>query len=250
MTLNLAGGGANLAWQERQAESFTVSPLHTGSCRLQTQGAYRDSQEYASYPEKEKADNSKGRSKKSADDYGITLGTAVAVSGAAANPNMGYNTSPLVAFLMTLFNARLGAWLGNPGQTVEAGLWRLLKKDKLPPWTRAGPRHSVLPLFAEALALADDTSPYVCLSDGGHFENLGLYEMILRRCQFIMVLDNGADVEYVFDGLANAIQKIRVDLKVDIDVPKFTNIKEEGIHFVEALFTIPRLRTKPASSSM
>jgi hypothetical protein len=239
MTLNLAGGGANLAWQERQAESFTVSPLHTGSCSLQMQGAYRDSQEYASYPEKEKTNKGNGKSKKSADDYGITLGSAVAISGAAANPNMGYNTSPLVAFLMTLFNTRLGAWLGNPGNTVEEGLWRLLKKDKQPPWTRSGPRHSVLPLFAEALALADDTSPYVCLSDGGHFENLGLYEMVLRRCQFIMVLDNGADVEYVFDALANAIQKIRVDLKVDIEVPKFTNIKVEGIHFVEGLIHYP-----------
>jgi hypothetical protein len=37
----------------------------------------------------------------------------MAISGAAANPNMGYNSSPSVGFLMTLFNARLGAWLGN-----------------------------------------------------------------------------------------------------------------------------------------
>jgi hypothetical protein len=225
MTLNLSGGGGNLSWQQRQAQSFTMSPLHTGSCRLQQHGAYRDSKDYASYPEKKKSGATAG-------DYGITLGSAVAISGAAANPNMGYNTSPLVAFLMTLFNARLGAWLGNPGQCVEQGLWWLLKDDHQAPWTRSGPSHSVLPLLAEAFALADQTSPYVCLSDGGHFENLALYEMILRRCQFILVLDNGADAGYVFDGLANAIEKIRVDMAVEIDVPDFAHIKQGSEHFV------------------
>jgi hypothetical protein len=216
-----------------------MTPLHTGACRLQQQGAFRDSKEYASYPEKKKFDNQKGRNKKSEDDYGITLGTAVAISGAAANPNMGYNTSALVAFLMTLFNARLGAWLGNPGRIKETGLWRLLKDDDHAPWTQSGPSHAVLPLFTEAFALADATSPYVCLSDGGHFENLALYEMILRRCEFILVLDNGADADYVFDGLANAIQKIRVDFNVTIDVPQFRRIKTEGIHWVEGTITYP-----------
>jgi hypothetical protein len=231
MTLNLAGGGTDLAWQQRQAESFTMTPLHTGSCRLQQHGAYRDSKEYAGYPEKKKFDNQKGKDKKSEDDYGITLGSAVAISGAAANPNMGYNTSPLVAFLMTLFNARLGAWLGNPGRIKEGGLWRLLKDDDQEPWTRSGPSHAVLPLLAEAFALADATSPYVCLSDGGHFENLALYEMILRRCEFILVLDNGADAEYVFDGLANAIERIRVDMGVEIEVTDFLKIKQGAEHF-------------------
>ena len=120
--------------------------------------------------------------------------------------------------------------MGNPGRTQETGLWRVLKKEE--PWTRSGPGHSVLPLFAEAFALADQTSPYVCLSDGGHFENLALYEMILRRCQFILVLDNGADAGYVFDGLANAIEKIRVDLGVEIEVPDFPKIKQGAEHFV------------------
>jgi hypothetical protein len=233
MTLNLAGGGGNLSWQQRKAQSFTMSPLHTGSCLLQQQGAYRDSKEYASYPDKQGVEYLKAKNKNVADDYGITLGTAVAISGAAANPNMGYNTSPLVAFLMTLFNARLGAWLGNPGRTREEGLWWLLKDDDQAPWTRSGPRHAVLPLFAEAFAMADATSPYVCLSDGGHFENLALYEMILRRCQFILVLDNGADADYVFDGLANAIEKIRVDLGLEIEVPDFAKIKQGSEHFVE-----------------
>ena len=44
----------------------------------------------------------------------MRLGTAMAISGAAFNPNMGYNSSPLVTLLMTFFNARLGWWLPNP----------------------------------------------------------------------------------------------------------------------------------------
>ena len=89
-TLNLVKG-KELAWQERQAESFTMSPLHCGSLRV----GYRPSAEYGK---------------------GISLGTAFAISGAAANPNMGYHSSPVVRFLMTLFNVRLGWWLGNPGE--------------------------------------------------------------------------------------------------------------------------------------
>src|SRR5205085_10134947 len=89
VALNLVGGD-KLAWQDRKSESFTVSPLHAGSYWL----GYRNSDEYAD---------------------GITLGTAVAISGAAASPNMGYMmTSPIVRFIMTLFNVRLGFWLGNP----------------------------------------------------------------------------------------------------------------------------------------
>jgi hypothetical protein len=101
--LNLVKGD-QLAWQERKAESFTMSRLHCG-CWDQRVG-YRPSAEYG---------------------HGITLGTAMAISGAAANPNMGYHSSPVVGFLMALFNMRLGWWLGNPG----------LRGAKT--WSRAGP---------------------------------------------------------------------------------------------------------------
>ena len=60
------------------------------------------------------------------------------------------------------------------------------------------------------------TSRYVYLSDGGHFENLGLYEMVLRRCRCIVVSDAGCDPEFAFDDLGNAIRKIRIDLGVPI----------------------------------
>jgi len=97
MTLNLVAG-KRLAWQQRKAESFTVSPLHAGSSRL----SYRPSGEYGGHE---------------GGKDGISLGTAIAISGAAASPNMGYHSSGVIGFIMTLFNARLGAWLGNPGET-------------------------------------------------------------------------------------------------------------------------------------
>ena len=99
IALNLVKGG-QLAWQERMAAPFSVSRLHCGSWVL----GYRPSAQFGD---------------------GITLGTALAISGAAANPNQGYNSSPLVALLMTLFNLRLGWWLGNPGRTRRAHMGSL-----------------------------------------------------------------------------------------------------------------------------
>jgi hypothetical protein len=181
--------GKKLAWQERKAESFTVTHLHSGSLEV----GYRRSREY-------------GSDRK---PYGISLGTAVTISGAAASPNMGYHSSPVVAFLMTLFNARLGWWLGNPGACGERTV------------RQASPTFSIGPMVAEALGLTDDTSRYVYLSDGGHFENLGLYEMVLRRCHFILVVDAGCDPECSLVDLGNAIRKIRIDLGVPITLMEF-----------------------------
>jgi hypothetical protein len=192
-----------LNWQERLAESFTVSPLHCGTYWL----GYRDTGKYAS-----------------ASGTGISLGTAVAISGAAASPNMGYMmSSPIVRFLMTMFNVRLGAWMGNPGEPGDSTY-----KDH-------APRNIIQPIIAEALGQTDDQSPYVYLSDGGHFENLGLYEMVLRRCRFIVVSDASTDPNYTYESLAQAVRKIRIDLGIPIDFepfPLFGRSQDgSGIHF-------------------
>jgi hypothetical protein len=178
LTLNLVAT-SRLAWQERKAESFTVTPLHCGSRQL----GYRPADGYGG---------------------GLTLGTAVALSGAAASPNMGYHSSPIVGFIMTLFNARLGAWLGNPGP-AGADTWRL-----------PGPRSATRSLVNEALGQTSDRSEFVYLSDGGHFENLGLYEMVWRRCRLLVVIDGGCDPGSTLDDLGNALRKIRIDLGVPI----------------------------------
>ncbi len=136
---------------------------------------------------------------------GISLGTAMAVSGAAASPAMGYHSSPLVSLLLAVLNVRLGWWLGNPGKAGD----RTYRKD--------GPALAFGPFFSELFGLTTDDRPYVYLSDGGHFENLGLYEMVRRRCALIVVSDAGQDGGCDFADLGNAVRKARIDLGVEIE---------------------------------
>jgi hypothetical protein len=145
--------------------------------------------------------------------HGVTLGTAMAISGAAFNPNMGYNSSPLVTFLMTLFNARLGWWLPNPKWALSQGLSPTRAQLYL---GRNGPTFALASIVAEALGKTDDRRKWIQLSDGGHFENLGLYEMVLRRCHCIVLVDAGADRQFQFEDLGNAIRKINIDLGIPI----------------------------------
>lgn len=63
----------------------------------------------------------------------------------------------------------------------------------------------------------DENSRMIQLSDGGHFENLGLYELIRRRLKLIIVCDGTADPRYGFDDLANAMEKVRADFGAIID---------------------------------
>jgi hypothetical protein len=188
-TLNLVGGD-NLAWQQRKAEPFSFSPLHCGSFRV----GYRASGGYGL-----------GAQVGEGEPEGISLGTAMAISGAAASPNMGYHSSSAATLLMTIFNARLGWWLGNPA------------RDR---WADGQPRFSIKPLVDEAFGRTNDANRYIYVSDGGHFENLGLYEMVLRRCSLIVVSDAGNDSKRQFEDLGNAISKIRIDLGIPIKFEK------------------------------
>ncbi len=79
------------------------------------------------------------------------------------------------------------------------------------------PKFSVRPLLAEAFGLTNASNPYVYLSDGGHFDNLGLYEMVLRRSHYIVASDAGEDPACSFADLGAAVRKIRIDLGISID---------------------------------
>jgi hypothetical protein len=189
IALNLVKG-ENLAWQQRKAESFTVTPLHAGSCRV----GYRPTADYGGFG-------------------GIDIGTAITISGAAASPNQGYHSSPIVTLLMALFNARLGWWLANPGRHGR-GLWQL-----------SSPRWAVTPWVQEGFGLSPDTARWVYLCDGRHLEDLGLYEMVLRRCRLIVVVDASADPDYTLEDLGNAVRKVRVDFGIPIEFPDGIRIR-------------------------
>ena len=85
-------------------------------------------------------------------------------------------------------------------------------------------------MFAEAFALTDAKKGYVYLSDGGHFDNLGLYEMVLRRCHFILVSDAGQDPDFKASDLGNAIRKIRIDLGIPIEFSNPMKIFSRGAY--------------------
>jgi len=187
--------GAELAWQERKAESFLLSPLYCGSQSTGYQPTCRptDPPTPAGY------------------GGGISLGTAVATSGAAVSPNMGYHSSPAVTALLTVFNVRLGGWFGNPKGTD---------------WDKSDPGSLPL-LWDEFLGRTGRDRRYVYLTDGDHFENLGVYELVRRRCRYIVVCDAGCDPDYKFSDLGNLIRKCRTDLGVPIEID-VTPIKPKG----------------------
>jgi len=189
--------GQKLAWQQRKAGSFVFSPLYCGyqmpdEGGTRWSGRYCATQEYVSGPTRVVRRGS------------IALSNAVTISGAAASPNAGYHSSPTVAFLLTVFSVRLGSWFQNPRRPEV--------------WRRPGPSHGLKPLLSELFGMSNDRSDFVYLSDGGHFENLGIYELVRRRCRFIIACDAGCDPNSNFEDLGNAIRKCRIDLGVDIEI--------------------------------
>jgi len=210
--LNITGG-EELGYATRRAKSFAFTPVYCGY-ELGTKGKHdhRFDREHAfkkSYSKTEKGRSHAGQGKL-ASDLGITLGTAMAISGAAASPNMGYHTSPATAFFMALFDVRLGWWMGNPRYADR--------------WESVGPPVGFTYLFSELIAQADEQKRYVYLSDGGHFENLAVYELIRRRCRLIIACDGDADGAYQFSDLLGLIEKARTDFGARIEID-FSSIR-------------------------
>ena len=135
-----------------------------------------------------------------------SLAAAITASGAALNSHMGsmsMKLGPAVTFLMTAFNLRLGLWWPHPTRTRD------LKKERA--WVG-------WPFYEELFGRSRSQSEHVLLSDGGHFENMALYELVRRRCQFILVSDCGMDTEGEFNDFANAVRRVREDFRVEIRI--------------------------------
>jgi hypothetical protein len=216
-TINLTFG-QDLAWQERKAASFAFTPLYCGYHVGWTTGTGKHHLSYNGFVPTDLYAVPNG---------GINIATAVAISGAAASPNMGYHTNPSIAFLLTMFNVRLGWWLFNPRRSKFAGR-AVGPTDELPEWP--SPRFAPFELGKELLGMANDESKYVYLSDGGHFDNMGLYELVRRRCHRIVICDAEQDEEHTFGGIASAIRQCRIDFGVEImlDLEKLRPDKETG----------------------
>jgi len=181
-----------LAWQERKAAPFVFTPYYCGYA-LSEHGGSEDQWSFRV---------TSGYANSIGPGSGVTLGTAMAISGAAVSPNMGMLTTPAFAALMTVLNLRLGTWMPNPGARQ--------------PVQMASPAVAAYYLFLELFGLTDEKKDYVYLSDGGHFENLGVYELVRRRCRLILAVDAGADPNRTFEDIGNCIRKCHVDLGVRI----------------------------------
>ncbi len=194
-TLNL-GGSQDLSVRNRHSACFTLTPLRCGSDRPKIG--------YAPTGDPASPHSFAG---------GVKVGQAVAISGAAASPNMGYNTSPLAALLLTMFNVRLGWWFPNPAK---------------PRWNESGLRYSLYYLSRELLGIADETREFLNVSDGGHFENLGIYELIRRRCTVIFAGDAECDELLEFGSLGNLVRICATDFdaQIDLDVRSIRQRKE------------------------
>jgi hypothetical protein len=203
--LNITGG-EELGYATRRAKSFVFTPLYCGYELTSGDGARRFTCDDGYVPSFSRT--VRGRSAKSATKFGsecgISLGTAMAISGAAASPNMGYFTTPATAFYMALFDVRLGWWMGNS---------RYPRK-----WQSAGPALGLGYLLSEVLGQSDQKKGYVYLSDGGHFENLAVYELIRRRCRVIVACDGDCDPQYQFENLLSLIEKARTDFGARIEI--------------------------------
>lgn len=149
----------------------------------------------------------------------LSLGRWISISGAAFTTGAGANTSFGLSLLLGLANVRLGYWW-------DSGIQPHRRKRTAPPtfFELAGRVASwVLPLQTclvnELFArFHGPARRYWYLSDGGHFENTGCYELIRRRVPFIICSDAGQDPKYLFEDFANLIRKARTDFGAEIEV--------------------------------
>jgi hypothetical protein len=178
-TLSLVGG-SDLAMSQRSAENFVLSRYACGSARA----GYRCTGEYMAGE--------------------LSLATAVAISGAAVSPNMGSQTpSAALALFLSLFNLRLGFWAPTP----SGRRWS-------EPYARLWPFY----VLRETLSNTGQIGTYCYLTDGGHFDNTGLYALVERGCRYIVVCDCGADPRPGFEDIGGAIRRCRIDFGAEIDL--------------------------------
>jgi len=185
-TINL-GSGSKKNKRARNADYFIFTPHHIGS----------DATGYVEAEEFEKAEPH------------LDLATAIAISGAAVSTAMGRVGVAVLAPTLALLNLRLGFWMRNPLYAHSEEARELASRGD---WTLSY-------VFAESFGLLNEDMKKVYVTDGGHIDNLGLHELLKRRCRYIIVSDAEADPAMEFPALVDAERFARIDLGVRIDIP-------------------------------
>ena len=169
-------------WRVRGGDSFVLSPKYCG-------GTATNWVKTADYMQRDP----------------LTLPTAIAISGAAANPNTGVGGAgptrrPGLSLLMGLLNVRLGYWVPHPAA----------RRQPVANHFRAAWHELSQHGYAENRKLLQ-------LSDGGHFENLGVYELVRRRVKVIVSCDAGADPGFDFADLQVLMRRIGADFGARVE---------------------------------
>ena len=161
----------------------------------------------------------------------LSVGQWVGVSGAAASTGLGRQTSLGLSLLLGAANVRLGTWWQSNASEVatdDRG-WRN--------WFRT-----------QAYLLDEFTAkfyglrrPWQYMTDGGHFENLGLYELLrpVRRLRVVLAVDASADPRFEFADLANLIRLVRIDHKVEVEVQRRFDSDKLPRDVLEKVFGTP-----------
>jgi hypothetical protein len=194
-TLNLAGSNdPNL--RGRNADFFLFSKCFVGS----------EQTGYVATPTIERADPH------------LDLATAMAISAAAAAPQMGAMAVREFSALLTLVNARMGYWLPNPKTFARKGERRRTYR-----WALRGPQGNFVGpgtryLLKEATGNVDENGYFVNVSDGGHLENLGMYELLRRRCRLVVAVDGEQDLALEFGSLVTVMRYAWIDMGVRVEI--------------------------------
>src|ERR1700733_10803761 len=199
--MNLAEA-RQLEWQEGRAANFIFSRLFSGF-ELPAPGTISTTSAF----QKTGALNDHGAK-------GMALAHAMSISASAIGSNMGSSTSPRVRFFNTIFNIRLGWWFANPRFPIS--------------WAGDHLQSRVNLIWDELMGHTNADGPFVHLSDGGHFENLGLYELVRRRCRLIIVSDATEDASQSFRSLGVAVQRCRIDLGIEISIDLSNKHRKRG----------------------
>jgi hypothetical protein len=144
-------------------------------------------------------------------DKRLDIGSAMAISGAALSANMGSNTVRWLSPTLALLNIRLGYWLRNPRDLGRISILGL------PEWVYK--IYSKFYLLLEMFNALDEKRAFVYLTDGGHIENLGIYQLLKRGCRLIIAVDAEADPELSCSSLLKLERYARIDLGVRIILP-------------------------------
>ncbi|WP_158816068.1 hypothetical protein [Methylocapsa sp. S129] len=138
----------------------------------------------------------------------IDLATAMAISGAAASPHMGLESKPTLAALLTFLNIRLGFWIAKPQSNKGVPAFGCLLREM------TGVQMS-------------EHNDWLNLSDGGHIENMGIYELLRRRCKFIICVDGEADPQSTFHGQMTLVRHAQIDFGIRIE-PRFDDLRPDS----------------------